>query len=525
MTLANLTEYDRIVYPSYTHPQTHPDRLAVIGHLFGLEPAPVQACRVLEVGCGDGTNLAPMAWSLPESQFVGIDMARIPLRKGQGLVEKFGLKNLRFVNGDVTQIDRQWGQFDYIIAHGFYSWVPREVRLHLLKVCRELLAPQGIAFVSYNALPGSHLRNIVREMMLFHVRGLETTLERTQQARALAQFLIQAQDTAEESRLWLKAELQQVLEKAPTILHHDDLAKINEPLYFTQFMEDASRQGLQYLAEADFFEMSDEALNDPVRQTLAKLAGNRLLREQYLDFLKCRRFRQTLLCHREARLQTEPHGKRISGFLVGSGAKNISGEVDLRPNVNGIFESPKGGKCQTDLPVGKAALAILGSLWPLTLPFEELKDKIRVRLAQAGVPSDSSNVSEETLCDFLLRLYGGGVVEFRTWLPPIATEAGVRPTVHPIARWQAANRQYVTSLFHIAVQVEDELGRCLLTWLDGTRERPELLQKVWDLLKSNNAVEMKAGGETEARKETEARLEQNLQKLAKLGLLVRQSSR
>jgi len=519
VTDKQLTEYDRIVYPSYTHPQTHPDRLAVIGRLFGLDPAPVGRCRVLEVGCGDGTNLAPMAWALPESEFAGVDLASRPVEKGQEMVRDLSLANLRLVQGDLTELNPDWGQFDYIIAHGLYSWVPNAVRQHLLGLCRRSLTPRGIAFISYNVLPGCHLRTMLREMMLFHVRGFEAAEERVQQATALVNFLTQAQETRDEYRLWMRAELERIQEHAPGHLYHDDLAPINEPQYFTQFMSEAARQGLQYVGEADYFEMSDEIFDQPVRQTLQRLAGSRLLREQYLDFLKCRRFRQTLLCQREATVRPEPQAEQVTGFLVSSAASCTSGEVDLRPGVNCAFETPKGGKCQTDLAPGKAALSILGSLWPMALKFEDLLGQIRQRLDQAGVRETAGAVSAGAIRDFLLRLYAGGVVEFRTWLPPVASRAGARPVVHPVARWQAAHADSVASLFHIAVKVEDEVGRFLLASLDGTLDRPGMLAKLWDMLKSRNALDLRGGGEEAAKRELELKLEENLQKLARLGLL------
>src|SRR5215475_10805167 len=205
------SRYDSVLYPSYTHPQTHPNRLSVIGTLASLTPAPPARCRVLELGCGDATNLVPMAWTLPNSEFVGLDLAALPIVKGQETVAALGLRNLRLVQADITAINGDWGKFDYIIAHGLYSWVPHEVREHLLELCRVLLAPQGIAFVSYNALPGGHMRSMLREMMLFHVRGFESPEDRIDQARALAQFLMQAQVPADEHRGWLKAELEGVL--------------------------------------------------------------------------------------------------------------------------------------------------------------------------------------------------------------------------------------------------------------------------------------------------------------------------
>jgi SAM-dependent methyltransferase len=508
-----------VAYPGYTHPQTHPDRLAVIGSLFGLDPAPITRCQVLELGCGNGTNLAPMAWALPNSEFVGIDLAGVPIRQGQQRVRDLGLENLRLVHGDLAAIDSKWGQFDYILAHGIYSWVPADVRTRLLEVCRQRLAPQGIAFVSYNALPGCHLRAMVREMMLFHVDGCKVADERVQQARALVQFLSQGQDVRDEYRLWMKAELERVLEHSPGHLYHDELADINEPFYFTQFMQQASRHGLQYLGEADYFEMSDQSFNDSVRQTLEQLAKNRLLREQYLDFLKCRRFRQTLLCRPEAHLQTEFQADRIDRFLVSSAAVCQPGTLDLRPGINCIFATPKGAKCQTDLPLGKAALAVLGPGWPVPIPFGELLKRTNQRLAQEGMLPEPAGVSDSNLRAFLLRLYDGGAVEFRTFMPPIAVCPGARPVAHPVARWQAQHGDVAASLFHIDVKLEDEVARSLLTWLDGTLDRTALVEKLWHFLKSKDALVLPDGDEQAARRELEANLEKNLEKLARLGLL------
>ena len=514
-----LTDYDKVAYPSYTHPQTHPDRLAVIGALFGLEPAAINHCRVLELGCGDGTNLAPMAWALPESEFVGIDLAGSPIRQGQQMVQDLGLGNLRLIQGDLMEIGGDWSPFDYIIAHGLYSWVQPDVRDHLLGICRGLLAPQGIAFVSYNALPGGHLRNMVREMLLFHVRGFEAPEERVRQASALVRFLAQAQNTPNEYRRLMMVELERILEHVPGHLYHDELAEINQPIYFTQFMAHAAHHRLQYLGEADFFEMSDHAFVDSVKETMDQLVADRLLREQYLDFLKCRCFRQTALCRSEARLHHEPQAEKIEGFLISSRALCSPGPLDLRSGVVSVFETPKGAKCQTDLPAGKAALTILGTAWPMPFPFDQLYQQVRRRLAREGLPADAAGVSRQDLCEFLLRLYAGGAVEFRTFLPPIARHAGERPVAHPLARWQAARGDVVTSLFHIAVKVEDEIGRSLLTWLDGTLERKALLEKLWGFLESKKALALPDGDESAARRELETNLEKNLEKLARLGLL------
>lgn len=156
--------YDEIPYPGFPLPQTHPDRLATLATLFGMKPAPPAACRVLEVGCGDGGNLIPMALGLPESQFLGIDLAEKPVAAGCALIHSLGLQRIHLRTLDLMDAGRQLGEFDYIIAHGVYSWVPGEVRDGLLRLCRMLLAPNGVAYVSYNTYPGFHRRELFRDI-------------------------------------------------------------------------------------------------------------------------------------------------------------------------------------------------------------------------------------------------------------------------------------------------------------------------------------------------------------------------
>src|SRR5262245_52314846 len=162
--------YESVHYPGQAHPETHPDRLATLATVFGLKPAPVEKCRVLELACGDGLNLVAMAAGLPQSEFLGLDLAEKPLEHGRSAIAALGLKNISLRAQDLLQAPGDVGQFDYIVAHGLYAWVPPEVRDKALALCRAHLAPQGIAFVSYNTYPGSHLREMVRKMMLFQIR-------------------------------------------------------------------------------------------------------------------------------------------------------------------------------------------------------------------------------------------------------------------------------------------------------------------------------------------------------------------
>jgi cyclopropane fatty-acyl-phospholipid synthase-like methyltransferase len=148
--------YNEVLYETSPRFATHPDRLAAVARLFGMEAAPVDRCRYLEIGCGNGTQIASMAYHLPESRFVGVDLAEVPLATGQRMRATLEIANLTLRLGDLCDIGEDLGEFDYIVAHGVYSWVPADVRDALLRVCQKHLAHNGVAYISYNKLPGHH---------------------------------------------------------------------------------------------------------------------------------------------------------------------------------------------------------------------------------------------------------------------------------------------------------------------------------------------------------------------------------
>jgi SAM-dependent methyltransferase len=202
------TAYDNVPYPSGAYPQSHPRRLATLGALFGMQPADILTARVLELGAADGSNLIPMAAELPQATFVGIERAGIQARTGQATIKELGLRTITLLHRDMLDVDAQLGQFDYIIAHGVFSWVPGEVQDKTLSICKQNLEPNGIAYVSYNTYPGWHMRGMMRDMMLFHTSQFTDPQTKVQQARALVEFLADSVPTKNNPYgLWLTQEL------------------------------------------------------------------------------------------------------------------------------------------------------------------------------------------------------------------------------------------------------------------------------------------------------------------------------
>src|SRR3954466_5845564 len=184
------TVYDEVRYSNFPYAQTHPERLATVAILHGLTaPDPFRA-RVLEIGCGAGGNLMAMTAATPGIQALGVDLAPSAIEEGNAAIAAIGLTNLQLRQGDVRALTQgQLGEFDYIVAHGVYAWIPADARDALLELIASHLAPDGLAYVSYNANPGGYLRRMLRDAGLWHARGLEDPLERAAKAQELYMFL------------------------------------------------------------------------------------------------------------------------------------------------------------------------------------------------------------------------------------------------------------------------------------------------------------------------------------------------
>jgi SAM-dependent methyltransferase len=186
------SSYDEVPYLKSAFPQTHPDRLATLARLFGLAPPDLETCRVLELGCASGDNLIPMALGLPNARFLGIDSSIRQIQHGRQTIDALGLTNIELRHASIADVTAADGRFDYIVCHGVYSWVPEPIREAILQICRDNLVSEGVAYVSYNTLPGWRVRGMIRDMMIYHSDQFEGAAERLQQARALLDFLAQS---------------------------------------------------------------------------------------------------------------------------------------------------------------------------------------------------------------------------------------------------------------------------------------------------------------------------------------------
>ncbi len=474
------TPYDLYPYPRQAFHQTHPGHLGAIAHLMGVGAAPGDACRVLEIGCARGSNLVPLAYALPESQFVGIDLSPVQIDDAKNFAAGVGVKNLRLECADICQLDESLGEFDYIVAHGIYSWIPAHVRDALLAACARHLAPQGVAYISYNTHPGGHMRNMLRQLCLFETRDAEMPAQGPPRVRELFKRMKHA--LHDRSDAYAKAMLEQIQLTEPTedgFLVHDILEAVNEPVYFYRFAEHAARFKLRYLAEAHL--VTHFALGiEPEDLERIDPEGDRVQYEQYLDFLYGRSFRSTLLCHEDVAIYRQPMPTRLSGLSVTSSATRQANVAEPTGAVSFAND-----QCELDIqhPLGKAAVDCLQDAWPGAIRWETLVQAARTR-------SDRENLDaaedEQTLAAMAFGWFALELIELSHTKPAPATPRTAAREVSAVARYQAARHWPVFDRGHRhRTAPRSALARVIWVGLDGSRERAELIDGVLAMLETS----------------------------------------
>ena len=465
------TPQDRILYPGRAWQHSHPDRMAVNAWLFGMDPAPVVDCRVLELGCGAGQNLIPMAYALPRARFLGVELAATPVSHGRPTIEALGLENVELRQLDIRAVTPELGEFDYIIAHGVYTWVPPEVREHVLRVFAENLAPRGVAYLNYNALPGGYIRGIVRDMMRYRLRAFAGPERDIPEAVRFVRAMIDLQPQGSAYAALLREELDRLERNSPDVVFHDDLAESNASVYLHEVLEAASRHGLQYLCEARLADVNPGRLPAAAQGMLAELGRDREIREQALDFLVCNKYRRTLLCRAGLAIAPTLGAGRMRALGIASNTRPESAPADPAEGVPVRFRGPEDLVMETDDAVVKSTLCLLNERWPGAIGFDELLAGVRKRLGGGVAPP-----SEEQFAGRVASGYAAGYLDLHTWEPPLVRAPGERPRASRLARHEIATQAWVTGLRHNAVHMDDPLSARILELLDGQRDRDALMR-------------------------------------------------
>ena len=432
--------YDEVVYPNSPRVQTHPLRIGALAHLLGRDVQSFYNCRILEVACGDGGNIINMALTAPRSEVVGIDLASGAISRGQATIAALGLGNIRLEAMDLRDAPGTLGKFDYIIAHGLFAWVPRDVGEAFWRLCATNLSPNGLAFVSYNALPGCHLRQILRDLLIRNVSpGIGTA--RSEQAAGLLGSFINSWTDGDSLQQALAQEARLMLARGAEVMFHDELGSVWTPRYLVDVVAEAQAHGLDYLCDAtpasgELSLMVDGAPAWPV---------DRLNHQQTQDFRMQRRFRQSIF-HRGGGAPTRVHLARLGDLCV---------QTDLRPLVEetpGLhcFGRELGDEISTADTDFARLLTAAGDTRPQALPLRGLVS-----------PDGQDAVA-------LVQLVENQLAVLTTEPSPLSASSPLKPRASALVRWQLAQGQTeVTSLDHCTIRIASPELAGFLMMLDG----------------------------------------------------------
>lgn len=470
-------DYDSLTYTTRSNRQCQPENLWIAGHLLGFSaPAPDRA-RVLEIGCGVGTDLLAFGLAFPNASAVGIDISGVQIEIATNRAKRLGVSSVEFQKHDLTDLPDDFGEFDYIIAHGLYSWVPAEVRESLMQVVRRHLAPHGMAMVSFNALPRWGGRSVSRRLMQRAARDATNPVEAVELSRKALRTLAENARGSSPIVDSIRVTSRLLDDMDANYIYHDWLATFNEPFWFRDFAAHAGREQLQVLGDAKF-SLSCDLTETSSTQEAAAAIEDPIERRQFLDIMGGSGFHSSLLVH-ASRKEPRPDPLQVIDLRVSSFAAP-EGELDMTDGVEADFRGTGYRSFGVSSELMKAALVEMKRIWPATIAVDELLDVIRPSFGDRYLPWKRGMLLNK-LAAGLLYLHAQDQVFFHCREVPIATEVGDRPRAFPLSAETAENNRYATNLRYEDNAV-DVFQSAVLQLLDGERDRDtvtaELLKKV-----------------------------------------------
>ena len=478
-----MSSYDEFLYPSYAFASTVPEKTSAIGLMFGLKPGQIESAKVLEIGCASGSNLIPFAERFPGATCLGVDMSQKQISVAEEIRDELKLENLTFRAVSILDIDFEDEKFDYIIVHGVYSWVSDIVQNRILEICGQNLAKNGIAYISYNTLPGWNGVKTVRDMMLYHSKNFSDPIEKVLEARRMLAFAHEnIVDDTGPYKLALDQEIKVLSKVDDAYLFHDHLEDVNEPCYFYEFMDLADKHGLGYLGDTSVPSMYIGNQKKEATEKLSEITEI-VRQEQYSDFLTNRRFRMTLLVHKEAELNRKlgPSALDDLSFVP---SFTLAESIDQIQKVEKLDLKNIANDSVTATITGKYLCGIYLQML-LALPRYSTKSDVLksvIEMYSDASSDDLEKVWNENILNFVVK---GFVEVVNSPLQP-KKNIGDKPCVCPSARLQALSSGRLTNLKHQTVNL-NEGQRMLVPLLDGSRTRAEIIKEFDGLIEKSGA--------------------------------------
>jgi methyltransferase-like protein/2-polyprenyl-3-methyl-5-hydroxy-6-metoxy-1,4-benzoquinol methylase len=510
--------YDELPYTGILGWDFQPSALATYATLFGLQPPLVLKSRILDLGCGDGTNIIGIAQAMPQAECVGVDFSPKQIEMGQSVIDGAGLKNVTLQCADINKMDIEtFGKFDYIVLHGTFSWVAPETQAKILDICSQNLTPNGIVYISYNAYPGWYMQRIIRDLMIFHTEPLTNIHEKVKDARAVVEFVKQHNENKEGLYGKLLDEVSALVAQQPDDhIGHEYLEEHNHPYYFHEFLTKVQQKGLEYVTDVEFrrYLPTDYETLESYEEMFR---GDIFSREQYLDFFYNRNFRSSVLCRQGMPISRELDWELMPRFYVAAQIPELTPDY-VHENKSFSLNSSR-EVVEIDNQFVKAALITLTNTYPQVIAFEQLFNLLCSNLTPESLATIDLQELKDELAEELHYLYCVEVIELHTHPVLCLAEVSEKPLAPPLARWQAKNGKNVVNIQCKTGEL-DVVAMQLLPHLDGTNTHDDLLNILLDLQKQGVFAVEGITDEAAIRETFNSALNNTLHALAKNALLI-----
>lgn len=466
-------------YRSGVFPLNRPDRIGAVAALHGVAVKEIEKCRVLELGCGDGLTLLSIAHSMPSSECVGVDLLPERIDEANSYAKEIGLENVSFRALDLMDLaPDDFGQFDFIIAHGLYSWVPEAVSERLLLIYREFLKPRGLGLISYNTFPGWHLRNLVRDSMLFGSDPMMEPAARADSALEFVDLLSRSISNGTPYQTVLAKEAVEAAKKERPVLFYDEMAEVNHPCLFQTFVSRLEKAGLRYVAEIE--PRLPRGLPLEAEKKLEALEYDAIRREQFIDFLLCTRFRNSIVCRAENETSANTLPDALEDLFLTCSATPPT-DASLANGAEVAFTLADGSAFSTNHAMTKSMLGFLNRRRPGRVSFSEIRSHLALEFPELGNAEFEEELSQTK--QFAAELFRSNILEAGCFQPAMAEAISDRPCAFEFARWQAERGwNYVTNVYGKSFQLENDLIRALIVCLDGSNAVVEIPENIVGLI-------------------------------------------
>jgi len=438
------TVYDEVTYPSAVHPTTHPEHLAMVARLHGLAAADPRKARVLDIGGGDGMNVLAMAAAYPDGQYVSIDLAPSAVAAGEEMRKTGGFDNVRIEVADIVDVaDSFEGEFDYVIAHGVYAWVPPVVQEAILRLIDRVLAPEGIADISYNALPGGYFRMALRDMLQFETMGITDPEERISRSLGFLRSFAEPREKDGEILRAMRRIAEVTSKKNPATLFHDEGGECYDPKSITEVVEAAAAHNLGLLNEGQSGGLCLGLPGEPMDDATL------LRKAQAFDYANLAFFHHNLFIR---------PGRNPARSLEIDNVAPLFAELQRGVKVDGKTFRYDDDEIEIEDP---GILAFIRGL----------ADRAPERLALAPL------VTSQKRADDLFAIAEKGIIRLFPVPFPGTLTPGERPMASRLARMQIASGEIrLNTLNNGGVEIPQNGPRQFLALLDGERDRNAIAQ-------------------------------------------------